>query len=131
VAEAERFRLLDARTDQPSWLNETRSLRNGGACQALALADESAALVYRTGAALSHYVFVGPAGSHAGGRVTMPQAQALLAALHHRHPVLPAHVENVPADSPLLSAFEALGYRTAFRRIEMERTLGAPFPSPA
>jgi GNAT superfamily N-acetyltransferase len=46
-------------------------------------------------------------------------AQTLLAYLHQQNPYAYGAIYNVAEDDPLLPAYEALGYTTSFRQIEM------------
>ena len=48
-------------------------------------------------------------------------AQALLANLHNKYPILDTHIENIVDDDPHLPVFYDFGYLEAFRRIEMYR----------
>lgn len=48
-------------------------------------------------------------------------AQALLANLHNKYPILDTHIENIAEDDPHLPVFHDFGYLEAFRRIEMYR----------
>lgn len=50
-------------------------------------------------------------------------AQALLATVHNKYPLLDTHIENIPVDDPHLPAFRFFGYLVAFRRIEMDKTI--------
>lgn len=45
--------------------------------------------------------------------------KALLSHIHHRHPYLDTHAENIRVNDPHRAAYEALGYIEVFRRVEM------------
>jgi hypothetical protein len=50
-------------------------------------------------------------------------AQALLANLHKKYPILDTHIENIAEDDPHLPIFKNFGYLEVFRRIEMLRKI--------
>lgn len=108
---------LAARAPGASWVDETRSLLNGGDVEGWQVdGDPERWLVLRRhDRQLSHLVFAPAAAAES--------AAALLAALHQRYPDYTAEVENLPVDSSLHAAFAAAGYQVAFRRIEMTRAL--------
>jgi ribosomal protein S18 acetylase RimI-like enzyme len=114
------IRLLDSRSDQPSWLLQTRSLLNAGNLAALRVERPGLAgwLVFRADPfQLTHPVLKAEDG---------PPEQvglALLRALHHHYPTLDTVVDNLPADDPFIPAYTQLGYVVSFRRIEMRRPL--------
>lgn len=58
-----------------------------------------------------------------GGNMAIAPAYSLLHHLHTEFPLLDTIAENIPADSPDLAAFYALGYVASFVRIEMMRSL--------
>jgi hypothetical protein len=64
---------------------------------------------------LSHFVLHTEAGN------PTKVAQALLANLHNKYPILDTHIENIVEDDPHLPVFHDFGYLEAFRRIEMCR----------
>jgi hypothetical protein len=114
------IRLLDSRSDQPSWLLESRSLLNAGNLAALRVErpDLAGWLVFRADPfQLTHLVLRAEDG---------PPEQVgptLLRALHHHYPTLDTVVDNLPADDPFIPAYTQLGYVVSFRRIEMRRPL--------
>lgn len=115
--------VLAQRRSVPSWLDETPSLQNMGNLSGLSveLTDGSRGwIIYRSTAfQLSHLTLETQAGDpHEVG-------QALLHALHTRHPAQDTNTENVPADDPHLPAFGNLNYIESFRRIEMRLDLVA------
>lgn len=67
---------------------------------------------------LTHFVLHTEAGD------PIKVAQALLANLHNKYPILDTHVENIAHDDPHLPVFQDFGYLEAFRRIEMYRDVG-------
>jgi ribosomal protein S18 acetylase RimI-like enzyme len=66
---------------------------------------------------LTHFVLHTEAGD------PLQVAQALLANLHNKYPILDTHIENIAEDDPHLPVFEGFGYLEAFRRIEMYRDI--------
>lgn len=64
---------------------------------------------------LTHFVLHTKAGD------PVQVANALLANLHNKYPILDTHVENIAEDDPHLPVFQDFGYLEAFRRIEMYR----------
>jgi len=114
---------LSRRPPVASWLNETPSILAGGStveglCVSLD-SGEMGWIVYRsTPFQLSHFIL---------GSVTDDLsdecARALLRVVHTRHPRRDTKVENLPADSPLWAAYQALGYGIEFTRIEMIKPL--------
>lgn len=57
------------------------------------------------------------------GEMAIAPAYSLLHHLHLQFPMLDTIAENIPADSPGLAAFYALGYVASFVRIEMMRSI--------
>lgn len=115
--------MLAQRRDQPSWVDETRSVLAAGSAiegWCVRLADGSSGwVVYRASPfQLSHIVM----GS-LGGELTGECARALLHAVHTQHARRDTKVENIPAQSPLWSAYQAFDYAIEFTRIEMFKTL--------
>jgi ribosomal protein S18 acetylase RimI-like enzyme len=113
-------RLLDSRSDQPSWLLQTRSLLNAGSLAALRVERPGLAgwLAFRADPfQLTHLVLKAEEGT--------PEqvGLALLGALHHHYPALDTVVDNLPADDSFIPAYTQLGYVVSFRRIEMRRPL--------
>ncbi|MGC9398017.1 MAG: GNAT family N-acetyltransferase [Anaerolineae bacterium] len=120
--------LLTRRRSQPSWLDETPSLRNAGQLEALRVTlTENAETGQEEGHGwivfrhdlyqLSHLVIQAEAGDPE--RVV----RALLHALHTHHPYHDTKFENLPAKSPYWPALKACGYLIAFRRLEMRLDL--------
>lgn len=108
---------LAARAPGASWVDETRSLLNGGDVEGWHVdGDPERWLVLRRHDRLLSHLVLAPAAAAASAAV-------LLAALHQHYPDHAAEVENLPVDSSLHAAFDAAGYQVAFRRIEMTRAL--------
>lgn len=105
---------LDSRRDSPSWIEESASLRNSGGMHGIRikLADGRRGWIVYVAAAfqLSHFAIDAPDAE---------VAYLLLHALHKQHAQMDTKVENLPADSPYLEAFQYAGYVESFRRIEM------------
>ena len=100
---------LTARTDQPSWLDETASLLHAGMLEGLCLGGDW--VIYRkTTVQLSAFIFNAP-----------ENAPLLIRAVHQRHPMLDTKIENV--ETHLWAAYQAAGYFEAFARIEMHLSL--------
>lgn len=108
---------LAMRHDQPTWLEETVSLRNAGGMRLLTvrLTDgaEGWLAFQRTPFQLTHFVFAPDMPTHL--------YSALIAQLHAAFPVQDTKVENVPLDHPAWAsgAFQQHGYLEVFRRHEM------------
>jgi ribosomal protein S18 acetylase RimI-like enzyme len=117
LEEDEAIGLLARRRDAPTWLNETSSLLNGGGLAGLCVDLEdggSGWLAYRrSDLLLSRLVLQTEAGD--------PQrvGQALINALHTRHPTLDTKSENLPLNDPHWPALHEMGYIESFCRIEM------------
>jgi ribosomal protein S18 acetylase RimI-like enzyme len=111
--------MLANRTDEPSWLDENRSLLNLGGMQGLRadLPDGTCCWVaYRPqGFQMSHFVF--------SDVVDVAVMRALIASIHERHPMLDTKIENVPLLSPIWPVLQSLGYIITFVREEMHLTL--------
>lgn len=116
---------LDLLHDYPgplAWTNQPETYLNTG--DALGLRCELAHgdcgwMIFRKQKFyLSHFVLHTESGDPS--RV----ADTLLRLVHQRFPALDTHTENIASDDPHLSAFWALGYVEAFRRIEMVRRRG-------
>lgn len=98
---------------EPSWLEETLSLRRARRLTGLALGESS--LIYGDdGGRLTPVVLCN------ADEVTGP---GLLTALHERLPGHPALKENLPEGESQAEWFAVAGYRVVFTRIEMRRTL--------
>ncbi len=117
---------LNERSDHPSWLDETASLLVGGATaiEGVRVTSETGECgwgVFRpTAFQISHVTM----GSHErGAALSTALAAAILTAIHQKHPRRDTKVENVPENSPLVRAFEQVGYMIEFARIEMVKTL--------
>lgn len=117
----EAMRLIETRTDAPSWVTANPSLKNAGNLSALVadLADGGRGwLVYQnTVFQLSRLVIETQAGD------PFQVATHLLRSLHTLHPAQDTVVENLPADDIHWPAFKAIGYLTSFIRIEMKLDL--------
>ncbi len=113
--------LLQQRRDSPSWLTETSSLNNAGHLSGLRVelktGDRGWLAYQNTIFQLTHLVLQTEVGD------SRQVGQALLHALHTRHPAQDTNTENIPADDPHLSALWDLRYLEAFRRIEMRLDL--------
>jgi ribosomal protein S18 acetylase RimI-like enzyme len=109
------FTLLQQREPNPSWVEETASLKNAGGIRGLRLTlptGESGWIAFqRTPFMLTHFV-LDPA---AGPDLTY----ALIAGVHFLFPVQDTSIENLPVDHPAWVQYQKLGYFEAFRRIEM------------
>lgn len=118
-AQDEVLRLLETRTDAPTWLEETASLMNTGGMRAIVaeLADGRRGWLafQRLPFQLTHLVFSPMQGED--------MARILLMLLHETYPLQDTKVENIPSDSPLLAHYHAMGYVEAFQRLEMALTL--------
>lgn len=111
-------RCLAARTDTPTWLDETPSVLKRGNLRGLSAIDphgRASWLVYHAGLLqLSHFVF--------GPYIDEGVARALLFAAHNAHPKSDTKIENVPADSPYWPVMMSMGYLSTFTRQEMVLT---------
>jgi hypothetical protein len=107
---------LQARDDEPSWVEETASLLNVGALEAIVL-DEQRWLIYHRGEVLMHFVFA--------PHMALDDYAALLTCLHHTYSNHKAKIENIVPHHPawLAGVLTRLGYTIAFERIEMELPL--------
>jgi len=109
--------LLQARSDQPTWVEENASLFNAGRLMALVgrLGDGQAGWLafQKTPFQLTHLVFSGSASADPA------LSRALLGQLYMLYSMMDTKVENIPADSPAWANYQAFGYVEAFRRIEM------------
>lgn len=102
---------LQARTDRPSWLDETPSLLHAGSLEGLRMGADW--VIYRK-TAVQLSAFVLSTDDH-------DTAHALICAVHQRYPLLDTKIENV--DASLWTAYQAAGYFEAFARLEMLRPL--------
>ncbi len=113
--------LLGARCDSPTWLTETASLDHGDHLTGLRVALKNGGrgwMAYQNATfQLTHLVLQTEDGD------PREVGQALLHALHTRHPAQDTTTENVPADDRHLPALWDLCYLEAFRRIEMRLDL--------
>ena len=105
----------------PSWLNEVRSLENVGNLAGLQVELEHGGrgwMAYQnTVFQLGHLVMQTEAGD------PREVGQALLHALHTRHPAQDTNAENISCHDPHLPAMRTMGYLESFRRIEMRLDL--------
>jgi ribosomal protein S18 acetylase RimI-like enzyme len=105
----------------PSWLNEARSLENAGNIAGLQVELKHGGrgwVVYQnTVFQLGRLMMQTEAGD------PREVGQALLHALHTRHPAQDTNTENISHDDPHLPAMQDLGYLESFRRIEMRLDL--------
>jgi ribosomal protein S18 acetylase RimI-like enzyme len=112
---------LRGRNDVPSWLDETPSLTNTDSLTGLRVElgnGQRGWIVYRNRIfQLSHLVLQTETGD------PRQVGQALLHALHARHPAQDTNTENIPANDPHLPALRDLHYLESFRRIEMRLDL--------
>ena len=117
----ESLELLKRRSDTPSWLTDSRSMRNAGNLAGLYAELPSGGkgwLVYQnTVFQLARLVIETEAGD------PTEVATALLENLHWRHQIQDTICENVPLDSPHWPAMQKMGYIVSFERIEMEKDL--------
>ncbi len=117
----EALTLLEKRSDKPSWISDTRSMRNAGNLAALYADLPSGGkgwLVYQnTVFQLARLVIETEAGDPA--EVTT----ALLENLHWHHQIQDTICENVPIDAPHWPAMQKMGYIISFNRFEMEKDL--------
>ncbi len=108
----------------PAWLNEAHSLENAGNIAALQVELKHGGrgwVVYQnTVFQLGRLVMQTEMGD------PREVGQALLHALHTRHPAQDTNTENISLDDPHLPAMLDLGYLESFRRIEMRLDLIVP-----
>lgn len=109
---------LDSRPPGASWIDETVSLLNAGGLEGLRVESPYGTrgwIVYRLAPfQISHVVMDAP---------DTTTAEALLTAMHNRHPQRDTKIENLPADHPFWSVYQSVGYVETFRRIEMHMPL--------
>jgi ribosomal protein S18 acetylase RimI-like enzyme len=100
-----------------SWIDETPSLLNGGNLDGFRAVHKSGLggwLIFRKSIfQLSHYVH------HAEPGCEHEVIRSLLDRLHRTYSTHDAKLENLPANTPYLSAFLEMGYFEVFRRTEM------------
>jgi ribosomal protein S18 acetylase RimI-like enzyme len=113
--EAEIMGWLAQRETNPSWVEETGSLRNAGNLKGLrvTLPDGNTGwiVLQRTAFLLTHFVMQ-PDVSH-------DMRVGLITGVHQQFPMQDTRIENLPVDHPALDAYRQLGYVEAFRRNEM------------
>ncbi|UCG23767.1 MAG: GNAT family N-acetyltransferase [Chloroflexota bacterium] len=113
--------LLSERHERPNWLNETESFRSDENIRGLSVGNNEVGqgwVVYKADRyQLTHIVVEALTGDPA------QVAASVLQGLHRRYPTQDAVLENLPADSPLWSGFQSLGYFEVFRRQEMFKRL--------
>ncbi len=117
--EAGIFACLETRCPDASWIEETASLRNADSLQGLLVRlpnGEAGWVIYRREPFQLTHTTLCPF-------VSETLADALLYHLHSRNAVQDTKTENVPDDSPYLSAFARMGYLEVFRRLEMHLPL--------
>lgn len=113
--------LLEERVDEANWLNQTESLRNISELSSFLVETRDGGrgwITYKSSLLRLTRIVV---------NVLEGQAQAvtkaLLQTLHQYFPTQDAIAENIPAEDPRWSGFQEGGYFSAFRRIEMVRTM--------
>lgn len=113
--------LLEERSDNPNWLNQTESLQNVAELSSLRVETEGGGLgwvTYKTSLLqLTRLVVNVSRGEPAA------VATAILETLHEFYPTQDAIAENIPHNDPVWQGFLAVGYFEAFRRIEMVKEL--------
>jgi ribosomal protein S18 acetylase RimI-like enzyme len=113
--------LLKQRSDEPSWLTDTPSLRNAKSLSALRVELRSGGqgwVAYQeTTFQLQRLVLHTERGDP--HRVS----RALLHALHTSYAATDTTVENIAVDCPYWPAMQEMGYVESFRRIEMQMDL--------
>ena len=114
--------LLNSRSDEPNWLNQTESLSNVDELSALVVDTEDGGhgwVTYKTSLLRLTRIVVNVAQGDPAG-----VAAAVLQTLHEFYPTQDAIAENIPEDDPKWPGFLQVGYFEAFRRIEMMRDMG-------
>jgi ribosomal protein S18 acetylase RimI-like enzyme len=111
---------IDLLADYPqslAWTNQTETFLNAGDAQGICCElpeGQRGWMIFRKQKFyLSHFVL-----HTLVGEPTMV-AQALLANLHNKYPLVDTHIENLPINDPHLPIFEEFGYLEAFRRVEL------------
>lgn len=107
-----------------SWIDEGESLLAAGDLRGLCvrLPDGTVgSAVYRCTSLQITHLLLDIAPESSGSAILAP---ALLNAVHGRLPMHDSKIENLPLASCYWDAYQAVGYREAFRRIEMLLTLG-------
>jgi len=106
---------LERREPGASWVEETASLLNAGSLQGVRLdmpnGDTGWVVFQKTAFQMMHFVL--------SANMQIETATALLYHVHKQNAMQDSKKENLPVDHPMLSAFEAVGYFEAFRRVEM------------
>ena len=112
--------LAEQRGELPAWTNRTETFRNVANLRGLHI-DHS----YGTGwVSFEETAFqLRRVMITTDGDMAIAPAYSLLQHLHTQFPLLDTIAENIPADSPDLAAYYALGYVASFVRIEMMRSL--------
>ncbi|MGJ3239121.1 MAG: GNAT family N-acetyltransferase [Anaerolineae bacterium] len=109
------FDVLAERDAGAAWTEETVSLRNAGKMTGLhvTLPDgETGWVVFQKSAfQLSHFVLAPD--------ISEAMMRALIASVHHTHPMQDTKIENIPLLHPTWPIFQQFGYMVAFGRIEM------------
>ncbi|MDT8307286.1 MAG: GNAT family N-acetyltransferase [Anaerolineae bacterium] len=123
------LRLLDSRTDDPNWINQTESVRNARDVGSLVIETEDGGhgwVTYKTSLLrLTRIIVATTSGDPA------QLTAALLQTLHDFYPTQDAIAENIPADDPRWHGFLQAGYFEAFRRIEMVKEMASWEPGAA
>ena len=112
--------LATQRSGLPAWTNRTETFRNVGNLRGMHI-DHSYGpgwVSFEETAFQLRRVMI-----TTGGDMAIAPAYSLLHHLHTHFPLLDTIAENIPADSPDLAAFYALGYVASFVRIEMKRSI--------
>lgn len=108
------------RSGLPAWTNRTETFRNVLNLRALQIEHS-----YGTGwVSFEETAFqLRRVMITTSGEMAIAPAYSLLHHLHTQFPLLDTIAENIPADTPDLAAFYALGYVASFVRIEMMRLI--------
>jgi len=113
----ESAKLLESRSDDPSWVTATESMLNAGKLSGL-VADfpdlGRGWIVYQNSPFQLSRVVV-----DTGAETSLEVATSLLQHMHARHPLQDTVVENIAASDKHWPAFQALGYLISFIRVEM------------
>jgi ribosomal protein S18 acetylase RimI-like enzyme len=122
---ADALRLLERRSDQPSWITETESIARAPNIQVLTLALPDGGqgwLVFQAQTMRGIPLLLSRLTLHTEAGDPTAVACHLLAHLYNRFPDLDTHIENVADADSHLPAYRQLGFFESFRRIEMCRT---------
>lgn len=111
--------LAAERGDLPAWTNRTETFRNVDGLRALHIEHSygSGWVSFEETAFQLRRIMI-----KTSGEMAIAPAYSLLHHLHSKFPLLDTIAENIPADTPDLAAFYALGYVASFVRIEMVRS---------